>query len=75
MYKRQALFHALADDGKTLLVSSHVMDEAEHCDRILLMREGRLLADATCEDLQHQAGAASVEDAFLRLVARREAAA
>ena len=70
-----SLFRRLADDGGTLLVSSHVMDEAEHCDRILLMREGRLLADATCEDLQQQAGAASVEDAFLRLVARREVAA
>jgi ABC-2 type transport system ATP-binding protein len=70
-----SLFRRLADEGSTLLVSSHVMDEAEHCDRILLMREGRLLADATCEDLQRQAGAASVEDAFLRLVARREFAA
>ena len=39
-----ALFRRLADEGATLLISSHVMDEAEHCDRILLMREGRLLA-------------------------------
>jgi ABC-2 type transport system ATP-binding protein len=70
-----ALFRRLADNGATLLISSHVMDEAEHCDRILLMREGRLLADGTREELQRQAGAVSVEDAFLRLVAQREAGA
>ncbi len=44
------LFHELADAGAALLVSSHVMDEADRCDRLLLMREGRLLADETLHD-------------------------
>jgi ABC-2 type transport system ATP-binding protein len=68
-----ALFRRLADDGAALLISSHVMDEAEHCDRILLMREGRLLADGTRDDLLERSRAATVEEAFLRLV--EEAAA
>ena len=70
-----ALFRRLADEGGTLLISSHVMDEAEHCDRILLMREGRLLADGTREELLARSGAESVEGAFLRLVEQREPAA
>ena len=40
-------FHRLADAGAAVLVSSHVMDEASRCDRLLLMREGRLIADDT----------------------------
>ena len=40
-------FHALADAGTTLIVSSHVMDEAGRCDRLLLLRDGELLADST----------------------------
>lgn len=63
------LFHQLADDGVTVLVSSHVMDEAERCDRLLLMREGRILADGTPEEIKRRAGAADVESAFLDLVA------
>jgi ABC-2 type transport system ATP-binding protein len=66
------LFRRLADDGATLLISSHVMDEAEHCDRILLMRDGSLLADGTREQLLERSGTASVEDAFLRLVEQQE---
>ena len=42
-------FHRLADDGAAVFVSSHVMDEALRCDRLVLMREGRLLADDTPE--------------------------
>ncbi len=42
-----ALFHRLADSGVAVLVTSHVMDEAERCDRLLLMREGRIIADGT----------------------------
>ncbi|MEU6097600.1 ABC transporter ATP-binding protein [Streptomyces sp. NPDC047079] len=64
-----ALFHRLAADrGATLLVSSHVMDEAERCDRLLLMREGELLADDTPQALRTRTGAETVEEAFLHLV-------
>lgn len=63
------LFHALAADrGTTLLVSSHVMDEAERCHRLLLMREGRILADGTPRALRDRTGTATVEAAFLHLV-------
>ena len=67
-----ALFRRLADAGATLLISSHVMDEAEYCDRILLMRDGRLLADGTREELLERSGGADVQDAFLRLVEQAE---
>jgi len=63
-----ALFRGLADRGTTLLVSSHVMDEAARCDRLLLMREGRLLADDTLDGLLRSTGAGDVEAAFLSLV-------
>jgi ABC-2 type transport system ATP-binding protein len=62
------LFHSLADDGAALLVSSHVMDEAVRCDYLLLMREGRLIATSTPQELLKQTGATEMEDAFLRLV-------
>ncbi|MER7700994.1 ABC transporter ATP-binding protein [Streptomyces sp. NPDC096095] len=64
------LFHRLAADrGTTLLISSHVMDEAERCHRLLLMRDGRILADDTPEALRRRTGTETVEDAFLHLVA------
>jgi ABC-2 type transport system ATP-binding protein len=62
------LFHRLADDGVSLLVSSHVMDEASRCDRLLLMRDGRLVADDTEAGLIAATGADDVEGAFLALV-------
>jgi ABC-2 type transport system ATP-binding protein len=62
------LFHRLADDGATLLVSSHVMDEAARCDRLLLMREGRLVADTTPDELRERTGEEEMEAAFLALV-------
>jgi ABC-2 type transport system ATP-binding protein len=62
------LFHRLAGDGATLLVSSHVMDEAARCDRLLLMREGRLVADTTPGELRERTGEQEMEAAFLRLV-------
>jgi ABC-2 type transport system ATP-binding protein len=68
-----ALFRGLADRGATLLVSSHVMDEAAHCDRLLLMREGVLLADDTQQGLLDRTGAVDVEAAFLALVDRAAA--
>lgn len=63
------LFHEIAARREaTLLVSSHVMDEAERCHRLLLMREGRILADGTPEELRSRTGAETVEAAFLHLV-------
>jgi len=68
-------FHELARQGATLLVSSHVMDEAERCDRLVLMREGHILANAPPADVLRQAGTANIEDAFLSLVRTMENAA
>ena len=65
-------FHALADAGTTLLVSSHVMDEAGRCDRLLLIREGELIADGTPAGIRRDAGTDDLEQAFLRLVLARE---
>ncbi|MGL4177467.1 MAG: ABC transporter ATP-binding protein, partial [Dermatophilaceae bacterium] len=62
------VFHDLADAGTTLLVSSHVMDEAQRCDRLLLMREGGILADDAPYALLVRTGAVDVEAAFLALV-------
>jgi ABC-2 type transport system ATP-binding protein len=63
-----ALFRSLAERGTTLLVSSHVMDEAQRCDRILLLRDGRLLADVTPAELLERTGTTDPDDAFLALV-------
>lgn len=65
-------FHTLADAGTTLLVSSHVMDEAARCDRLLLLRDGRLLADSTPARVRAEAGTDDLEEAFLRLVLARQ---
>ncbi|MFI5915032.1 ABC transporter ATP-binding protein [Dactylosporangium sp. NPDC051541] len=61
-------FHALAKAGSTLLVSSHVMDEAGRCDRLLLIREGNLIADQTPAAVRQSAGTDDLDEAFLRLV-------
>jgi len=61
------LFRGLADAGTTILVSSHVMDEAARCDRLLLMREGRIVADDTPAGLLERTGARDVEGAFLAI--------
>jgi ABC-2 type transport system ATP-binding protein len=63
-----ALFRRLADTGTTLLVSSHVMDEATRCDRLLLLREGRLLADDSPDGLLARTGAPDAEQAFFALI-------
>ena len=63
-----ALFHELADTGASVLVSSHVMDEAERCDRLLLMREGRILSDSSPQELLDRTRSATVEQAFLELL-------
>ncbi|WP_043848275.1 ABC transporter ATP-binding protein [Amycolatopsis keratiniphila] len=67
-----ALFRRLAEGGATLLVSSHVMDEAARCDRLLLMRKGRILADDTPAGLRERTGTTDLEQAFLRLVRETE---
>lgn len=67
-----ALFHRIADNGAAVLVSSHVMDEAERCHRLLLMREGRIIADGSPDEIRARTGAADIEQAFLRVVQGRE---
>jgi ABC-2 type transport system ATP-binding protein len=62
------MFHRLAQDGVTVVVSSHVMDEAERCDDLVLMREGRIVAAAAPGDLLARTGAHDLEAAFLALV-------
>lgn len=61
-----AHFRRLAAEGTTLLVSSHVMDEADRCDELLLMRAGRVIARGTGAEIRARAGTADLEAAFLR---------
>lgn len=68
------LFAQLAAGGTTLLVSSHVMDEATRCDRLVLLRDGQVLADATLAELLARTGAADADQAFLTLVEHGEVA-
>ena len=63
-----ALFHRLADGGTTLIVSSHVMDEAERCDTLLLLRDGRLIASGTPAELRARTGEQRLDEVFLHLV-------
>jgi ABC-2 type transport system ATP-binding protein len=65
-------FHELADGGSTLLVSSHVMDEASHCDRLILLRDGRVLAEDTPDGLLERTAASELDEAFLRLIEQGE---
>jgi ABC-2 type transport system ATP-binding protein len=60
-------FHALAADATAVLVSSHVMDEAERCDELVLMRQGRIVATGSPDDLRRETGKPDLEDAFLAL--------
>ncbi|MCW2864020.1 MAG: transporter ATP-binding protein [Actinoallomurus sp.] len=69
------LFNELAGRGVTLLISSHVMDEAARCERLLLMREGRLLADDTPDALRAATGTQDLEEAFLHVIQEQEAVA
>jgi ABC-2 type transport system ATP-binding protein len=61
-------FRTLAAEGATLLVSSHVMEEADHCDRLLLVRGGAIVADETPRTLRERTGCESLDEAFLALV-------
>ncbi|MGD0273569.1 MAG: ABC transporter ATP-binding protein [Gaiellaceae bacterium] len=61
-------FNDLAEQGKTLLVSSHVMDEADHCHDLLLLREGTLVATGTPASVRKQSGRRDLDEAFLALI-------
>ncbi len=63
-----ALFHRIAEAGAAVFVSSHVMDEAERCDRLMLMREGRIIADGTPREIREKSGSDDIEAAFLAIV-------
>jgi len=67
-----ATFASLAGGGTTLLVSSHVMEEAEHCDELLLMRDGELLASESPPQLRARTGRQQLDEAFLALIEGRE---
>jgi ABC-2 type transport system ATP-binding protein len=67
-----ALFHQLADAGAAVFVSSHVMDEADRCDRLLLMREGRIIADDTPDHIREKTQTDDIESAFLALVEEQD---
>jgi len=62
------LFHEIADGGAAVFVSSHVMDEADRCDRLLLMREGVIIADDTPDGIREKTRTDDIESAFLSLV-------
>jgi ABC-2 type transport system ATP-binding protein len=62
------LFHEIADQGAAVFVSSHVMDEADRCDRLLLMREGVIIADDTPQRIREKTRTDDIESAFLALV-------
>jgi len=64
-------FRRLAADGAALLISSHVMDEAERCDDLLLLRDGRLLASGTVAEIRRRTGTDDLDEAFLRLIEGR----
>ena len=68
------LFRRLSGEGRTVFVSSHVMDEASRCDRLLLLREGRILSDSTLAELLASTGSADAEQAFLALIDAADAA-
>ncbi len=65
------LFAQLATEGATLLVSSHVLDEARHCDDLLLLREGRIVAQLAPDELQGRTGTEDMDEAFVRLIEQR----
>ena len=65
-------FRQMAAAGTSILISSHVMDEAERCDRLGLIRFGRMLAEGTVAELMAKAGVDRLEDAFLKLSEDRE---
>jgi len=65
-------FRRLAAAGTTLVVSSHVMDEADRCQRLGLIQYGRLLAEGSPADIRAQGGSQNLEEAFLALAGSKE---
>jgi ABC-2 type transport system ATP-binding protein len=65
-----SVFRSLADQGVTLLVSSHVMDEATRCDRLIFMRDGHVLADGSLDQITARTQTHTAEEAFLALAAQ-----
>ncbi len=64
-------FDSIKRDGRTVLITTHYMDEASHCDRVGLMRDGDLIAEGTVPDVLSRAGARDLEEAFMKLSAAR----
>lgn len=62
------LFNKLADQGKTLLVSSHVMEEADSCHDLILLRDGRVLAQGTPAALRIRTGKSRMDEVFINLI-------
>lgn len=62
------LFHELADEGATLIISSHVLDEATKCDRVIFMREDHILAHKSASELMSDTQTTTPEDAFLAMI-------
>src|SRR5713101_7460773 len=65
-------FRRMAEGGTTIIVSSHVMDEAERCQRLGLIQYGKVLAEGTPAEVRERAGTSNLEEAFLRLAGPRE---
>lgn len=65
--KLWALFKKLASQGTTLIITSHSMDEAERCDDLVLLRNGKVVAHSTPAELKRQTGTMTIEEAFLKL--------
>jgi ABC-2 type transport system ATP-binding protein len=65
------LFHRFTDEGKTLLVSSHMMEEADHCDELVLLREGAVLSKGSPAELRKEAGLENMDAVFISLVEKR----
>ena len=63
-----SLFHRFTDEGKTLLVSSHMMEEADHCDELVLLRDGAILAKGAPRELRTQSGVENMDAVFISLV-------
>jgi ABC-2 type transport system ATP-binding protein len=62
------LFRELVSEGAALLVSSHVLDEGRHCDELILLREGRVVAQLSPEELSRRTGTDDLDEAFIRLI-------